>query len=233
VRTRSLKKRTGILEAAMPVFIARGFQATTMSDVAAAVGGSKQTLYTHFESKEELFLAILERLSADIGHLFRESLAGQGELGLRETLHHLGTHFLSAMNTPEILALRRILIAEGAYSGLGRKIFETGARRGLIQVAEVLETLMDKGLMRRASAWRAACQFAALCECAEMMECLAGARDPLSPEEIRVSVDAAVAVFVSHYAPTNQAGGPITIRRSPSVRRAGPRAIRSAAKPAR
>jgi len=184
----------------MPVFLEKGFQATSMSILAATVGGSKQTLYKHFSSKEELFLAILDALCSEILLVFQEQAIDDNEVDLRSALHRLGMHLVTAMNTPELIAFRRIVIAEGAYSGLGRQIYETGSKRGLKLIAAVLERLMKNGIMARASSWHAAQQFVALCECGEPMHFLEGARGALSLAEIEASVDAAVDMMASHYA---------------------------------
>jgi len=55
-----------ILDAATDVFAARGFTAATMADIVDHSGASIGSIYHHFGGKKELFLAIFERLSADI-----------------------------------------------------------------------------------------------------------------------------------------------------------------------
>ena len=46
---------TAILQAALPTFVRFGYRKTSMDDVARAAGLSRQALYLHFESKEQLF----------------------------------------------------------------------------------------------------------------------------------------------------------------------------------
>ena len=53
-------KRRQIIEGARAVFLAQGFDAASMSDIARKAGVSKGTLYVYFKSKEELFEAIAE-----------------------------------------------------------------------------------------------------------------------------------------------------------------------------
>jgi AcrR family transcriptional regulator len=53
--------RARLLDAAEEVFIARGFHATSVDEVAEAAGFSKGAVYSNFESKDELFLAVLDR----------------------------------------------------------------------------------------------------------------------------------------------------------------------------
>jgi TetR/AcrR family transcriptional regulator len=50
-----------ILDAAEALFAARGYAATTLRDVASAVGLRNPSLYNHFASKEALYAAVLER----------------------------------------------------------------------------------------------------------------------------------------------------------------------------
>jgi AcrR family transcriptional regulator len=55
-----------ILDAATDVFSARGFSAATMADIVEHSGASIGSIYHHFGGKRELFLAIYDRLSADV-----------------------------------------------------------------------------------------------------------------------------------------------------------------------
>lgn len=57
-----------ILDAATDVFAARGFTAATMADIVDRSGASIGSIYHHFGGKKELFLAIFDRLAAEIEH---------------------------------------------------------------------------------------------------------------------------------------------------------------------
>ncbi|NUR89942.1 MAG: TetR/AcrR family transcriptional regulator [Nonomuraea sp.] len=63
-RMRRAERREQILGAATRAFAARGYAATSLDDVAAEAGISRVILYRHFESKSELYRAILERAGA-------------------------------------------------------------------------------------------------------------------------------------------------------------------------
>src|SRR5262245_62598394 len=52
---RAAERREAIIEAAMDEFIARGFAATRLDDVASRAGVAKGTIYLHFKDKEALF----------------------------------------------------------------------------------------------------------------------------------------------------------------------------------
>lgn len=70
------ERQAAILRGAATAFARSGFAATSMEDVATACGVSKLLLYRHFESKEELYRTILER----VFHRMGEEL----EAGLRQ-----------------------------------------------------------------------------------------------------------------------------------------------------
>ncbi|MGY1840640.1 MULTISPECIES: TetR/AcrR family transcriptional regulator [unclassified Modestobacter] len=58
------ERREQILAAATSAFSAAGFEDTGLDDVAAAAGISRAILYRHFESKADLYRAVLERARA-------------------------------------------------------------------------------------------------------------------------------------------------------------------------
>ena len=63
---RAAAKRAQITKAAREVFLERGYAATSMDAVTALAGVSKQTIYSYFPSKGELFADFLD---GELGHL--------------------------------------------------------------------------------------------------------------------------------------------------------------------
>jgi AcrR family transcriptional regulator len=61
-RIHSQDSRDEILKAAMQLFSNRGFHETSMSEVAREARVSKALIFWHFKTKEELFVAVLNRL---------------------------------------------------------------------------------------------------------------------------------------------------------------------------
>src|SRR6516225_7223491 len=58
LRTPETQKR--ILDAADEIFVRDGYEAAQLDEIAARAGRSKGAVYTHFKSKEDLFLALFE-----------------------------------------------------------------------------------------------------------------------------------------------------------------------------
>ncbi|MDY6999044.1 MAG: helix-turn-helix domain-containing protein [Actinomycetota bacterium] len=87
-----------ILDAATEAFAVRGFTAATMADIVDGSGASVGSIYHHFGGKRELFLAIFDRLVADIdAHLDRttDHLCDDRaafEAGVRAYLDAIWTH---------------------------------------------------------------------------------------------------------------------------------------------
>jgi len=68
-----------ILDAATEVFATRGFTAATMADVVAASGASVGSIYHHFGGKNELFLAIFERMATAVDSRIEPAMRQAGE----------------------------------------------------------------------------------------------------------------------------------------------------------
>src|SRR5436309_44651 len=61
------ERQAAILQGAAAAFARSGFAATSMDDVAASCGVTKLIVYRHFDSKEELYRTILERVFRRMG----------------------------------------------------------------------------------------------------------------------------------------------------------------------
>ena len=70
------RTRERVLAAATRLFHERGYSATSINDVVAATGLKKGSLYFHFEGKDALALAILEKARADFLEFLDRSLSG-------------------------------------------------------------------------------------------------------------------------------------------------------------
>lgn len=83
IRPRRVDVRIRLLDAALEVFAERGFEGASMDQVAAAAGFTKGALYSNFDSKEELFLSLMDRQVAE-RVLVVDELCGAGIVDLAE-----------------------------------------------------------------------------------------------------------------------------------------------------
>ena len=75
VRLPRSARRKQLLSAAQEVFVAQGYHAAAMDDIAERAGVSKPVLYQHFPGKLELYLALLDQHATDLVKKVREALA--------------------------------------------------------------------------------------------------------------------------------------------------------------
>ena len=135
-----------IREAAAALFLERGYQSTSMDDIAAAARVSKQTIYTHFTDKQELFadlvLGNVERVDAFLGTMADTLRGASAEAGLRR-FARLYVHFVIR---PEVLQLRRLVVGEaGRFPELARTYYERVPGRVYSTLAQLLEELAGRG----------------------------------------------------------------------------------------
>lgn len=145
-RARRKEARPGeLLDAALELFVEKGFAATRVDDVAARAGVSKGTLFLYFSSKEELFKAMVRHSIAGRFEEWNEELA-QFEGSSSELLRHcyqawwecIGNTkasgitkliFSESQNFPEItLFYREEVVLPG--QALIRRILQRGIDRG-------------------------------------------------------------------------------------------------------
>jgi len=67
-------RREQLLSVALEVFARQGFHGTAMNDVAEAAGVTKPVLYQHFQSKRQLYLALLD----EVGQRLRQTIEKAG-----------------------------------------------------------------------------------------------------------------------------------------------------------
>jgi AcrR family transcriptional regulator len=76
-------RRAQLLDSALEVFVAQGYHAAAMDDIAERAGVSKPVLYQHFPGKLELYLALLEQAADRIIDATREALASTQDNKMR------------------------------------------------------------------------------------------------------------------------------------------------------
>ena len=196
-------KRQAILDTANRLFRTHGFDGTSISEITAQVGGSKATIYSHFPSKEELFVACM---TAALEEYIAGAVAKLDASGTDPgaALREIAANILNFGSLPDMVAVRRLIIAEAGRSGIGKSFFtKTVAMR--THVAELLAKFMASGALRPDDADLAASQLRALLE-AEVFEHLLLHVREHSPDqkEIELAADRAVTTFLRAYAPTGR-----------------------------
>lgn len=208
MRTKTDRMRQHILDTAYGLFRSKGFANTSMSEITAQAGGSKATLYNYFSSKDELFVACMTHIGDDyVEGIFSGLDNPNAELSV--ALVDAATKALRFLCSPEMLASKRLLIAEGERSGIGR-IFYRKMDDYNEELAAFLRRAMDAGHLRQADPLLAARQLRALIDTDIVERCLLGAlKAPPSAAAVSRAAEDAVATFRRAYAPGSDADATI------------------------
>ena len=139
-------KRDAILEAARKVFMEVGFGASSMDSIAAEAKVSKQTVYNHFGSKEELFAAMVRYFVDQKLMVFSEAAkSGKPE----ETLRTIAHQFLDHGAAEQRVAMYRVLMAEAPrVPELGDIFYSAGPAVVRKYLADYLAEQHARGILR-------------------------------------------------------------------------------------
>ena len=77
------ERQAQILRAAAAAFARTGFAATSMDDVAAEAGITRLIVYRHFDSKEDLYRAVLTKVTDRLGEEWEKGMAARRPARLR------------------------------------------------------------------------------------------------------------------------------------------------------
>jgi AcrR family transcriptional regulator len=138
-----------LMDAALELFVEKGFAATRLDDVAKRAGVSKGTLYLYFDSKEDLLKAVVrEGYVARIAdaEAYARAFTGASADLLREIM---GMWWDKVGATP-MAGITKLMIAEaGNFPDLARFYHDEVMHRGMGLFAYALERGMASGEFRR------------------------------------------------------------------------------------
>lgn len=136
---RGRRTRERLLAAATEVFTDQGFGSTAMGDIATAAGVSHGTVYTYFETKEAVLLAVIQQQIDDLVSSLRTSTATDP----RERIADANARYLAAY-APVARLLRVVEEASLSDERFGRIL--TDLRRTHVRrVAAAIRRLQDEG----------------------------------------------------------------------------------------
>jgi TetR/AcrR family transcriptional regulator, mexJK operon transcriptional repressor len=137
-----------LLDVAAEVFIADGFQGASTNVIAQRAGASKGSLYSRFPTKEDLFLAVLERRMDQIFE--RVAATIPPEAPPRDALLAFGKQILvSVFNEDQIALIRAVSMETGRFPQLGVRFFELGPGKGLSILSRYFAAQVKQGTLRK------------------------------------------------------------------------------------
>jgi AcrR family transcriptional regulator len=188
-------RRSAFVTAAREAFFTHGYAGTTMSSVAATVGGSKTTLWAYFPSKQDLFVAVVDDLIETYGAALEVPMDPHEPV--EDALRRFGHGMMRIVTSPPIIDLHRLVTGEaGRFPELGPLFYERGPRRGKVKLAAYLTFAMREGRLRKGDPELAARQFAGMCQSGCHQQMLLGLNDAPTPDTISADVESAITTFL-------------------------------------
>ena len=198
-REQASARQAELLEAALDMFLDRGFVLTTMEGVAAAVGMTKRTVYASYPDKAALF-------HATVAHAIERSIVPREELerldtgDLEETLVAVARMRVAFVTTPEGLKLQRIINTESyRFPEIFLLAYERAAKPVVAFLADLLRRHDSAGAIGPDGHEMAARMFMSMVVGGPVRIIVSG--NTLSQDEIDARIHFAVRLFLNGVRP--------------------------------
>ena len=143
-------KNQDILIKTLELASSRGLRSLSLSDIAKECGISKSTLYSHFESKEDLierlYLFLREKAKernnippVDYNALFKDRT-------LKEILRTVTSSYSSMVQDKDLNAFYRVVLSEKSFSPIAASIYTEETNTMLLATRNLFYALSSKGL---------------------------------------------------------------------------------------
>lgn len=146
---RAAERRGAIIEAAMDEFIARGFAATRLDDVAKRAGVAKGTIYLHFKDKESMFEELIRTAIVPmINRLW--GTPPQPGASVRDMVEGFAKTFIEEVATTRRGDLVRLIVAEGPrFPAVADFYYREVVSRGLAGMRALIELGIARGEIKQ------------------------------------------------------------------------------------
>ena len=145
---RAAERREAIIEAALDEFIARGYAATRLDDVAKRAGVAKGTIYLHFKDKEALFQELIR--TALVPLISRLAAPPPAGASVRAALEGFARTFAQEVVTTRRGDIVRLIVAEGPrFPSVADFYYREVVSRGIAGMRALIELGIARGEIRQ------------------------------------------------------------------------------------
>lgn len=194
LKPRTTDKREEVLDIASETFLSKGFDGTSINVMAREAGISKESIYRYFGSKEDLFLAVVERELEVYKKSMLDTISHFQGKSLKEALFSVAEATLQVASHDRTLALRRLIFQMSANgSKVGTHYFQSGPDIAYKNLLRLFEYYKPESAFPIEKLSR---YFVAVVLHRTMLQRECGVMESLSPDEIRHSSMEAVEDFM-------------------------------------
>ncbi len=131
-----------LLEAALDVFFEKGFAAARLEDIAARAGVSKGTIYLYFDSKDDVFEALVQAIPLPNIETLR-ALAADTTIPADTMLRRALTFMGGVLRDERMMKFPRLIVGEG---GRFPKLAESYKRQVISRGVNILSAIIERGI---------------------------------------------------------------------------------------
>ncbi len=143
---RAAERRAAIVEAALEEFIARGFAAARLDDIARRAGVAKGTIYLHFKDKESMFEELVRTVIVPLVSRLGAPPPGGS---VRDAIEAFARNFLQEVVSTRRGDLVRLIVAEGPrFPTVADFYYREVVSRGLAGMRALIELGIARGEIR-------------------------------------------------------------------------------------
>ena len=145
---RAAERRQAIVDAALDEFIARGFAATRLDDIAKRAGVAKGTIYLHFKDKESMFEELIRTAIVPFVNRMTAPPAMTGSV--RDAIEAMAHMFIHEVANTRRGDLVRLIVAEGPrFPEIADFYYREVVSRGLAALRRLIELGVARGEIRQ------------------------------------------------------------------------------------
>jgi AcrR family transcriptional regulator len=194
------ERRNAFVVAARSQFLAHGYASTTMSSISMAAGGSKSTLWAQFPVKEDLFVAVINDIMDQHGHVLVVDLSQHEPVV--DALGCFAAALFATMLSPQVIALNRLIIGEAARSPqLGKLFYDRGPKRVKARLSAYFEQAMANGQLRAGDPDVATRHFASMCQANCYQDALFDIESAPTSDAIAIDITSSIDSFMRAWGP--------------------------------
>lgn len=164
-----MNTKNRIAQEALYLFSEKGYAATSVRDIAAAVGIKDSSLYNHYKSKQEILDYVIEKYAQSFQEKYF-SFYKKGEIPADsftlfsnpEMISKLGRQlFVSFVSDDDNNRLRKLLVTEMYHNDQIKRVYAAYLTEPMVWTTMLFEKMMSAGILARADAQSLAYEFMA------------------------------------------------------------------------
>ncbi len=145
---RAAERRQAIIDAALDEFIARGFTATRLDDIAKRAGVAKGTIYLHFKDKESMFEELIR--TAIVPLVVRMHAPPPIGGSVRDAVEAFAKTFIEEVASTRRGDIVRVIVAEGPrFPAIADFYYREVVSRGLAGMRALIELGIARGEIKQ------------------------------------------------------------------------------------